>query len=105
ALLLEEALAVKANFLAAASHDLRQPAQALVLFIDELLGLPSTAGQHVVVTRIKAASDNLIAALGALTDIAKLDGLGIEPRTDIVDLHVLVARICSTFQTTADGAV
>lgn len=101
--LLEEATTVKSNFLAAASHDLRQPAQALALFVDELQRRPQLAGQEVLVTRIKAASDNLIAALGALTDIARLDGLGIEPRTEVVDLRALVDRIFSTFQSMADA--
>ncbi|MES2529818.1 MAG: hypothetical protein V4636_02190 [Pseudomonadota bacterium] len=43
-------------------------------------------------TRIKAALESLIAALGALTDIAKLDGLGVEPRTESIDLRELLRR-------------
>ncbi|CAN5581407.1 hypothetical protein BH10PSE18_BH10PSE18_33110 [soil metagenome] len=69
----------------------------------ELQRSPQPAGQDLLVRRIKASSGNLIAALDALTDIAKLDGLGIEPRTDSVDLRELVERICAIFQPAADA--
>ncbi|MES2529817.1 MAG: hypothetical protein V4636_02185 [Pseudomonadota bacterium] len=40
--LLQEALDAKTNFLAAASQELRQPAQALGLFVDELRPSPQS---------------------------------------------------------------
>lgn len=100
---LKEAIAVKSNFLAAASHDLRQPAQALALYVDELQRVSPPYGEGALVKRIKAASDNLLSALGALTDIAKLDGMGLEPRHEPVDLRTVLERICSTYQSAADA--
>jgi signal transduction histidine kinase/CheY-like chemotaxis protein len=91
----------KSRFLAAASHDLRQPLHALGLFVAELRAqkLPSE-GRHLV-GRIDAAVAAMNELFGALLDISKLDA-GVLA-TCLVDFPVdhLFSRIETTFAAAA----
>ncbi|HEX4918782.1 MAG TPA: hybrid sensor histidine kinase/response regulator [Limnobacter sp.] len=77
--LAEQASLAKTRFLAAASHDLRQPVQAIELFADvldrDLQGSPSAA----LVARIRAAGRGLETLLNALLDFSKIDAAAITP--------------------------
>jgi len=68
----EQASLAKTRFLAAASHDLRQPVQAIELFVDvldqDLKDTPAT----VMLNRIRAAGRGLETLLNALLDFRKL---------------------------------
>ncbi|MDA0305788.1 MAG: PAS domain-containing hybrid sensor histidine kinase/response regulator [Proteobacteria bacterium] len=69
----EENSASKSRFLAAASHDLRQPMQALALFIDVLAGRTHDEESGDIINKIQASSKALEGLLNTLLDISKLD--------------------------------
>ena len=82
----EHADLAKSRFLAAASHDLRQPLHALSLFSATLRELELEPKQRAVVEQIYRNIDSLEALFDELLDISKLDAGYIRP--SIVDLPI-----------------
>lgn len=70
---LAEASAAKTRFLAAASHDLRQPVQALAMYLAALHREPAGAGQNVLLQRMGQSLQALVAMFDTLMDISRLD--------------------------------
>lgn len=84
----------KSSFLAAASHDLRQPIHALGLFIGALRGRTMDAEAAELVDHIDgsvAAMDGLFASL---LDISKLDAGVVAARTRPFPVMQLLDRLC-----------
>ena len=76
----EDANLAKSKFLAAASHDLRQPLHALTLFVatlDEKIRTPDVRG---VVDNIKQSVTALEGLFNALLDISRLDAGIVQPK-------------------------
>jgi signal transduction histidine kinase len=71
--LAERANSAKSRFLAAASHDLRQPMHALNLFVERLKTDALTASQQQTVGRIVRAVDALSGLFDSMLDISRLD--------------------------------
>lgn len=69
----EAANRAKSQFLAAASHDLRQPLHALGLFTATLSEKISGPGERRIVTNINSSIESLESLFDALLDISKLD--------------------------------
>jgi signal transduction histidine kinase len=95
---LEKANAAKTRFLAAASHDLRQPIHALGLFFAELsdrVYCPETA---LVIGQIDDSIAAINSMLNALLDISKLDAGVVKPCFEPVPLGELFARLQMEFQ-------
>ncbi|WP_372400425.1 ATP-binding protein [Azospirillum sp. HJ39] len=89
----ERANAAKTHFLAAASHDLRQPVQSLVL-LTSALGI--RLGDHPaasLVGSIEASMDALCRLLDAILDISKLDAGTVSPNVQAVSLGAIFARL------------
>ena len=82
----EQADLAKSRFLAAASHDLRQPLHALSLFSATLRELELDVKQRSVVEQIYRNIDSLEALFDELLDISKLDAGYI--RASIVDFPI-----------------
>ncbi|MES1179468.1 MAG: hybrid sensor histidine kinase/response regulator [Myxococcales bacterium] len=82
----EQADLAKSRFLAAASHDLRQPLHALSLFSATLRELELDVRQREVVEQIYRNIDSLEALFDELLDISKLDAGYIRP--SIVDFPI-----------------
>ena len=70
---LELANTYKSRFLAAASHDLRQPLHALNLFVGQLRGAADRDERERLVGRIDAAVSSMNELFNALLDMSKLD--------------------------------
>lgn len=70
---LAAANAAKNRFLAAATHDLRQPVHAVSLLADTLATRLSEPAQHHLVERIQQSTTALQRLLGELLDISELD--------------------------------
>jgi two-component system, sensor histidine kinase len=90
----ERANGAKTKFLAAASHDLRQPVQSLVLLLS--VAERQVAGQPKIVETIKtmkAALDGLNGLLTATLDISRLDAGVVAPVMESVDLGARVRRL------------
>ena len=77
----------KSRFLAAASHDLRQPLHALTLFTEELQQRPGTLAQRRLNKQIERAVFALNQQMNALLDISRLDlgEIRSQPRTIALD--------------------
>ncbi len=63
----------KNNFIATASHDLRQPLQAIGLFIESLEHQISNKDQRAILKKMKQSSNALTELLNGILDISKLD--------------------------------
>ncbi len=89
----EQANAAKTRFLAAASHDLRQPIHALGLLfatLAERVRAPSTAP---LLEQIDSALDAVDSMLNSLLDISKLDAGVVLPEIGPVDLAAVLRRL------------
>lgn len=75
----EQANLAKTRFLAAASHDLRQPVQAIELFVDALSRDLLTHPSRKLLDRIGSAGRSLESLLNALLDFSKIDAAVIAP--------------------------
>ena len=98
---LEAANLAKSRFLAAASHDLRQPLHALNLFVAQLRRETDPAERECLVSRIDAAVAAMNELFGALLDISKLDAGVVRPNISIFPVGALLKRIETTFEVTA----
>jgi signal transduction histidine kinase/CheY-like chemotaxis protein len=93
----EQANAAKTRFLAAASHDLRQPMHSislLVSLLNEQLCDPLQAG---IARRVQSAVDAMEGLFGSLLDISKLDSGAVHPEIIDVDIGVLIGTIGQSF--------
>jgi signal transduction histidine kinase/DNA-binding NarL/FixJ family response regulator len=98
---LEAANLAKSRFLAAASHDLRQPLHALNLFVAQLRRETDQAEQARLVERIDASVAAMNELFNALLDISKLDAGVVAPSVSEFPVDHLLKRIEMTFAAAA----
>ena len=98
----EEANRAKSRFLAAASHDLRQPLQALTLFLDVLDGSVHEPGQVRLVRQINKSVASLGQMFTQLLDLSKLDAGIIKPEPRSFRLLGLMDGIQNDFGIVAE---
>lgn len=91
----EQANRAKSNFLAAASHDLRQPFQALRLFLDVLNGQLTEPRHLKVVQNASAALTAGETLLHALLDVSKFDAGTVAVTRQRFALSELVAELAA----------
>lgn len=89
----ERATMAKSHFLAAASHDLRQPLHALGLFVSALAQSDAARREPVLVAHIRSATDTLQNLLDAILDVSRLDSGNVVPRIAAVALGPILERI------------
>jgi signal transduction histidine kinase/CheY-like chemotaxis protein len=92
-----EASLHKSRFLAAASHDLRQPMHALGLFVAQLRSHIASPDGNRLVDRIDDAVTGMNELFNALLDITKLDAGALTPTIAEFPIAELLGRIGSTF--------
>jgi signal transduction histidine kinase len=95
--LVEQANLDKSRFLAAASHDLRQPIHALGLFVGALRAthLPPEAVR--LVEQIEASAAAMDGLFSSLLDISRLDAGIVEVRRQPFAIGPLLDRICRDY--------
>lgn len=94
----EKANADKSRFLAATSHDLRQPFQALELFVEALnTRIPSDGEAAQIIKKIQASLKSLDSMFNGLLDISKLDAAGIQPNLHSFMLAPFLQRLHADF--------
>ena len=98
----ENADLAKSRFLAAASHDLRQPMHALGLFIAELSSHTHPPTTERLVRQIAASAESMENLLDALLDISRLDAGALEPNIRPSPLQPIFDRIANDFQLLAE---
>jgi len=99
---LEEALKARLEFFAATNHDLRQPLQALSIYLDlaqreMALGQP-TERLQAYVADARVAYSSVSHFLDALLDLACLDAKLLVPRPEAVPLSALLAHLVREHQ-------
>lgn len=91
----------KTRFLAAASHDLRQPMHALSLLVAALKQERHAAEQASLLERIDNTSQAMSALLNALLDISRLDAGGVKVQMTGFDLYPLLLRLRDMYEEAA----
>jgi signal transduction histidine kinase len=91
--LAEQANQAKSRFLAAASHDLRQPVHALSLFVGALDQRPLDAESRRLVGHVQGAADAMGAMFNALLDVSQLDAGVVPVHPRVLALRPLLQRI------------
>lgn len=89
----EIANAAKSRFLAAASHDLRQPIHAQGLFLEVLDGTELTGTQRELVANIRSAANNCADMLHTLLDYSRIEAGVVEPAVKPFLLQPLLNKI------------
>lgn len=90
---LQTAVQQKAQFIAAAGHDLRQPVHAMSLFLASLRDSADRTQDAPMLGHLEASLANLRSMLGNMLDISKLDAEVLGPQMQDVALDVLLARL------------
>jgi signal transduction histidine kinase len=101
---LAEADAAKTRFLAAASHDLRQPVQALALTLATLQGERSASGQRRLMARMQQSLQALGSMFDVLLDVSRLDAGRVPVNLAPVDLGELLQRLVDEHAPAAGAA-
>jgi signal transduction histidine kinase/CheY-like chemotaxis protein len=91
----EQANVAKSRFLAAASHDLRQPVHALGMFISALRGRTMDEEAHRLVAHLNGSVEALDGLFGSLLDISRLDAGVVSPRLQPFAIQPLLDRVCA----------
>jgi signal transduction histidine kinase/CheY-like chemotaxis protein len=94
---LELANTYKSRFLAAASHDLRQPLHALNLFVAQLPAAVDPTERNRLVAQIDAAVSAMNELFDALLDMSKLDAGVLKPNVSEFSVEHLLRRMEMTF--------
>jgi PAS domain S-box-containing protein len=95
--LAEAANLSKSRFLAAASHDLRQPMQAISLFVHSLARTDLSEDQKPLSRYLTAATQALGELLNAILDLSKLNAGLVKPDLAIISIDALFAAIDAEF--------
>ncbi len=103
----ESANRAKSQFLAAASHDLRQPLHAMGLYSAALSAKARDSEMKPLAASIHASVEALEALFGQLLDLSRLDACALHPERREIALDPLFARLAADFapQGTARGLV
>ena len=99
----EHANLAKSKFLAAASHDLRQPIHAQGLFLDVLARTPLNAQQQELVSNISATSSASADMLNTLLDFSRIEAGVVKPHNVPFDLQTLLNKIENDLAPQADA--
>jgi signal transduction histidine kinase/CheY-like chemotaxis protein len=94
----ERANVAKSRFLAAASHDLRQPIHALGLYVGALRNAALTGELRTLANRMEgsiAAMDRLFAAI---LDLSRLDAGVVEVHVETFPVDELIEAVCDDFR-------
>ncbi len=91
----------KNNFIATASHDLRQPLQAIGLFIESLNQQITDVDQKKTLAKMKQSSRDLNELLNSILDISKLDAEAVTVNRTHFKLAPLLKSIEDEFESEA----
>ncbi|MDB5923524.1 MAG: ATPase [Betaproteobacteria bacterium] len=100
---LAEANRAKSRFLAAASHDLRQPVHALGLFVAQLQEARDPITRERIIKKVEASTAAVSQLLEALLDVSKLDQGTVQPQIGDVALQPLLDRLEHGFSLAAQA--
>jgi signal transduction histidine kinase len=84
----------KSRFLAAASHDLRQPVHALEMFVGALGSQTMNADGRHLVEQIGVSVESLNSLFNSILDISRLDAGVVDVRARAFPVQPMLERIC-----------
>jgi len=99
----EQANAAKSRFLAAASHDLRQPVHALSLFVAAMRPRVMDEEARELLDHIDDSVRAMSGLFGGLLDISRLDAGVVEVNRGPVAIQPLLERVCRDFEVLAEA--
>lgn len=99
----ERGSAFKSRFLAAASHDLRQPLQSVGLYLSVLSRQLGEPKQQEICAKIGKSLDTMRELLDALLDISKLESGAVKPEKRNFPIQQLLDRIVTDNLPQAEG--
>lgn len=94
----EAASLAKSRFLAAASHDLRQPMHALNLYLGALQRHDLPGGARALLENVRQCTQAMDGLFESLLDISKLDAGAVSPRIEPFAVGPLMQRIAIEFE-------
>lgn len=94
----EEAVNAKNKFLAAASHDLRQPLHAMGLFLDVLESRLDSEDNLALMQRVKQSCASLNSLFNSLLDISRLDAGVVEKNCEDIPSARLLSSLREEFR-------
>lgn len=97
----ERANAAKSRFMAAASHDLRQPLVPIKLFAELLEVEVRDPAQSTLVRKLRGAIQSLDDLLGKLLDFSRVESGTVQPRPERVRLGEILHRFHQEFEPVA----
>jgi len=98
---LDRANSAKTRFLAAASHDLRQPMQAIALLVESLQERVHEPGTRKIVGSIRSSVVAMSTLLDEILDISKLDAGTVRPRPAVFPAARVLDRLRASFSQAA----
>ncbi len=98
-----EAVRAKSQFLAAASHDLRQPLHAMALFITALARRVKDPEGIEIVDSLRIAVDSMRAMFQALVDVSRLDAGTIAPAPKVFAVSDVLGKLRTDFAAQAEA--
>jgi two-component system CheB/CheR fusion protein len=93
----------KSRFLAAASHDLRQPLQTMSLLHDMLAKRATDADSVRMISKLGDSLDVMAAILNKILDITQLEAGVVKPDISVFPIEDLLSRIRDDFTLRAEG--
>ncbi len=98
-----QANVAKSRFLAAASHDLRQPIHAQGLFLEVLANTALTRQQKDLLDSVRLSRDSAAEMLDVLLDFSRIEAGVIEPQIEAFRMQPLLNRLEREFGPQADS--
>ena len=99
----EAADQAKTRFLAAASHDLRQPAHALTLYMATLRCENLDSRQADLVERMSGSLSALESMFNMLLDVSRIDAGGLKPEATIFPVDAMLRQLAEEFAPQAEA--
>ncbi len=87
----------KSRFLAAASHDLRQPVHALVLLVEALRARNQSESLAPLVEQLASGAQTIDLLFRSLLDLSKLESRKTSPTLEPVDLGEVITEVVQQF--------
>ncbi|TWA69146.1 PAS domain S-box-containing protein [Azospirillum brasilense] len=91
----------KSKFLAAASHDLRQPVQSLMLLMEALSTRATDPAMRKILTTMDRALGALKMLLDGLLDVSRLEAGAVEPKRMVFPVTELLDRVAANSRSVA----
>jgi two-component system, sensor histidine kinase len=99
----ERADRAKTTFIAAASHDLRQPMHALVQYVGHMQRICTDPAAHATLEKIEESVSAMEDLLNAVLDFSKISLGSVKPRIELVDIECLLSSVDTQIRPLAEA--